>query len=182
MPGAAMLSPSRIITEVLELVGRRSEQGRETHVLLLGPPSGESIETFSAAGAHVTVEGEDRLTPPLAYPDESFDLILASDVLDMLDDDEARELSREWRRILRPGGRVFLLVRRGTGRTIPRFRLDVARDGRLRLTPVPGSSSASRPRSNREIDSLMRPMRVDEIYLRRDGLREVAVKRQPRPG
>ena len=44
----------------------------------------------------------------LDFPDESFDLVIASDVLEHIDD-EALAL-REWRRVLRPGGRLLVFV------------------------------------------------------------------------
>lgn len=44
----------------------------------------------------------------LAFPDASFDLVIASDVLEHIED-EAQAL-REWARVLRPGGQLLVFV------------------------------------------------------------------------
>jgi SAM-dependent methyltransferase len=44
----------------------------------------------------------------LDFPDASFDLVLASDVLEHIEDEE--RAAREWSRVLRPGGRILVFV------------------------------------------------------------------------
>lgn len=44
----------------------------------------------------------------LAFPDNSFDLLLASDVLEHIADEQ--QAAREWCRVLRPGGRMLVFV------------------------------------------------------------------------
>lgn len=44
----------------------------------------------------------------LAFPDNSFDLLLASDVLEHIADEQ--QAAREWCRVLRPGGRMIVFV------------------------------------------------------------------------
>jgi len=44
----------------------------------------------------------------LDFPDQSFDLLLASDVLEHIEDEE--RATHEWHRVLRPGGRMIVFV------------------------------------------------------------------------
>lgn len=44
----------------------------------------------------------------LAFPDNSFDLVIASDVLEHIEDEAAA--LREWHRVLRPGGQLLVFV------------------------------------------------------------------------
>lgn len=44
----------------------------------------------------------------LTFPDDSFDLVIASDVLEHIKEDT--QALREWRRVLRPGGRLLVFV------------------------------------------------------------------------
>ena len=67
--------------------------------------SADSIALAQARGlSNVAVMDGAHLT----FPDQSFDLLIASDVLEHIED-EAQAL-REWRRVLRPGGRLIVFV------------------------------------------------------------------------
>ncbi len=70
-------------------------------------PAGPALEHCRARGL-----GEDVVVPGSAsaipFPDASFDLVTAFDVLEHLDDDRAG--LAEIRRVLRPGGRLLLTV------------------------------------------------------------------------
>lgn len=167
---------SQQLSELLRRLERQAEEGGEgPRVLLHGPPSGRSIETFHALGARVTVEGETVPQLPLGYPDRQFDLILAADVLDRLEDESARRLAAEWARVLTPRGRVLLLARQ-IGVSMPAFRVDVAPGGLLELTGSKRLAPRVFPRSNREIHKIVAPLAVQAIALRRDGLREISLR------
>lgn len=68
-----------------------------------------------AAAGHVEPQVGD-CTDLLRFPDDSFDVVFASNLLEHLVRDAATTLLRETSRVLRPGGRLLLLQ--------PNFRLD----------------------------------------------------------
>ncbi|MDH3284402.1 MAG: class I SAM-dependent methyltransferase [Acidobacteriota bacterium] len=176
---AATVPPSKVVRGLIRFVARQIESGESCRVLVCGPPSGPTIEVFSGIGCRVTVEGERTQRVPLDYPDDTFELLLGFDQLDFLDDESARALVAEWRRVLRPGGRVYMLSRQNAGQmAAARLRVDVRTDGSLELRPSPDLADRPRKRSNRQIQTMLAPMAVDELYLRRDGLREISGKKR----
>ncbi|MEM6368048.1 MAG: class I SAM-dependent methyltransferase [Myxococcota bacterium] len=109
---------------VLRLL-HRYDIGGGTRVMDVGCSSGRLVAALEAEG--VEAHGVDvsqaavdachadglyriRLRPAddIDAPDDHFDAVIASDVLEHLDDDVAA--LREWHRILRPGGRLFAFV------------------------------------------------------------------------
>ena len=169
---------SRLLRELEESLARAVEHGRTPRVLLCGPPSGTTIETFTRQGCRVTVEGGDAASVPIDQPDNTFDLLLGFDVLDRLDDEQAAPLVAEWARVLAPGGRAYLLARAVHFEGSVAFRGEVLPGARLRLAESRLGGGSVRTRQNRELESLVRPLEVAEILLRRDKLREVlCVKR-----
>ncbi|MDQ7006891.1 MAG: class I SAM-dependent methyltransferase [Acidobacteriota bacterium] len=168
---------SRFLLEVFEKIERRSEEGSAYRVLIVGPPSGRTIETFSRHGARVTVDGEDWPELPLSHADAAFDLVVGLDLVDLLEDETAAALGAEWARVLVPGGKVFLVSRTGAARLSSAERLEVLEDASLRALPRAGTRSRLISRGNRALERLLEPLIVDEILLRRDGLREVVYKR-----
>ncbi|MFD1467492.1 class I SAM-dependent methyltransferase [Hymenobacter caeli] len=100
--------------------------GPEAAILEVGCSGGPLLQRLRAAG-YADVSGIDVSGPAialaqargvpnvavmdgaaLAFADERFDLVVASDVLEHIAD-EARAL-REWTRVLRPGGRLLVFV------------------------------------------------------------------------
>src|SRR2546425_5336271 len=67
--------------------------------------SDEAVEFCRARGVAPVTQA---VAEELPYDDESFDLVTGFDVIEHLDDDVAG--LREMRRVLRPGGRVMLIV------------------------------------------------------------------------
>lgn len=87
--------------------GRLVEQLRHRgHEVVTGVDLSESaIAACRSRGLEdVHVMPADRLD----FDDASYDAIIASDVLEHIEDDRAALL--EWRRVLRPGGRLFIFV------------------------------------------------------------------------
>ncbi len=170
-------SVCRFLAEVFDKIARRLEEGACYRVLIAGPPSGRTIETFSRRGARVTVDGEDLPELPLSHADETFDLVLGLDLIDLLEDEAAAALGAEWARVLLPGGKVFLVSRSAAARLTAGERLEVLEDASLHPVARGGTRSRLIERGNRALERLFRPLLVDEILLRRDGLREVVYKR-----
>lgn len=174
---AVISSQSKTLQELQFLMDRRLAEGGTPQVLLVGPPTGSLIEVFNQRGGRVTVEGEDRPSLPLALDDESFDIILAFDLLDFLPDDDVMALAKDWARVLKPGGRVFLVARSTRDRSARRFRPEGGPDGSLVLVPRQESSTLFHPRANAEWHKVTGALELGEIVLRRDGLREISLKR-----
>jgi SAM-dependent methyltransferase len=175
---AAHVSDSRVVPALIRFASRRVAASGSCRVLLFGPPSGRTIEAFSSAGCRVTVEGERTPKTRLDYGVDTFDLLLVLDLLDFLDERRAASLASEWQRVLRPGGRIYMLSRQKSREPGPRLRVDIRPDAKIELHPMPGGTEQVRLRSNREIESLLAPLTVDEVHLRRDGLREIAGRKR----
>lgn len=179
VPSAALLSPSRQLAQRIASLRRQAQSG-PARVLLTGPASSRSIETFHGLGCRVTVDGDRIPELPLGAADEWYDLVLGYDTLDLLGDAEARALAQEWARVLRSGGALYLLARRELAQAPPPLRVDVAEDGALQLTSLRAAEhdheqerSVVRTRQNADFTRLLAPLAVEEIALRRDGWREI---------
>ncbi len=177
-PPSTSLTGSRLLGDLLAGLPRRAVAGGSPRVLLAGPPSGPTIETFHGVGCKVTVAGDDE-PARLGLPDRSVDLVLGFDLLDLLDTDRARETAAEWARLIRPSGGLYLLARRDPTVYPPPWRVDVLPDATMRLVPLPegGPVPVVRPRTNRELEEIVRPLQLRDIFLRRDGMREIICRR-----
>ncbi len=176
-PPATTLTASRLMADLLSGLPRRAAPGSSPRVLLSGPPSGATIETFHALGCRVTVAGDDRPTSPLAIEDKSVDLVLGWDTLDLLDGKDARIVAAEWARVIRPSGGLYLLARQDKTILPPPWRVDVLPEGSLRLVPTADGTREVYPRQNREIEEIVRPLALRDIFLRKGGLREILCRR-----
>ncbi|MFN7965261.1 MAG: class I SAM-dependent methyltransferase [Acidobacteriota bacterium] len=177
LPGAALLSPSRQLAQAIAGLRRKAQEGTP-RVLLCGPASSRSIETFHALGCRVTVEGDAQPCIPLAALDESLDLILGFDALDLQSDADARALAAEWARVLKVGGALYLLARREPTQAPPFLKIDVSEDGSLKLNSLLEPAPTIRIRQNADFSRMVAPLMVDEIALRRDGLREILCRKR----
>jgi SAM-dependent methyltransferase len=89
----------------------------------LAEHAGEGVEHFVASATDLSI-----------FPSSSFDVVFASNVLEHLARDEIQQALAEFRRVLRPGGRVILLQ--------PNFRHCASRyyDDYTHLTPLSDKS------------------------------------------
>ncbi len=177
-PAGVVVFPSRLLGDILASCRRRAGAGEARGILVAGPSSGATIETFHTAGCRVTVTGDEAPCAKVDAPDASFDVVLGFDVLDHLSDREARTCAAEWARLMRPGGGLYLLARQDRTQHPNPWRVDALPDGGLRLHPLPRSGRPLFPRQNREIEDIVRPLLVRDIHLRRDGFREVLCRKR----
>lgn len=169
-------SPSRVLGNLLQQAQRRAES-TPLKVLLIGPPSGRMIELFHRIGCRVTVDGEETPSVPIAHEDDSFDLIVGADCIDFLDDEFAERIVVEWLRVLRPSGRLYLIARDMVVESTPRYRVEIGPNGDVLLSPHKRVAARKHLRSNRCLEHLLEPLQVEEIFLRRDGLREITAQK-----
>jgi SAM-dependent methyltransferase len=94
-----------------------------------GAPSGTMEQAFAHAGIELVLWDLDKQPYPL--PDKSFDLVVMTEVLEHLREYPAHALA-EVRRILRPGGRLYLTTP-NAAYVRNRFRLVI---GRSVMTPL----------------------------------------------
>lgn len=171
-------TPSRVIAGLLEGLQRQSEHGLLPRVLLTGPPTGPMIEAFTKIGCRVSVEADDAARVPITQPDNTFDVILGFDALDVLDDEPARELTAEWARVLRASGRLYLITRAKHNEEREALRFEIERGGGILIRRLRPIASAFFRRSSRELEQLVSPLLPDEDFLRRDGLREFLCRKR----
>jgi hypothetical protein len=77
-----------------------------------------------------------------------------------------------------PGGQLYLLTRREPTQAPPTLRVDISQDGTFRLQTVGRVDAPIKVRQNADFTRLLAPMSIDEIALRRDGLRELLCRRR----
>jgi hypothetical protein len=116
----------------------------------------------------------------LGHADETFELLLGFDLMDQLDDTAGRALGAEWARVLRRGGRVYMLARPPEANRGRPLRVEMDEGGALWISEREGEGSLPvRGRGNRSLESLLAPLELDAICLRRDGMREILFRRTP---
>ncbi|GAB4375810.1 MAG: hypothetical protein Kow0062_15280 [Acidobacteriota bacterium] len=152
--------------------------GGQPRVLLTGPPTGRTIDALTALGCRVSVEADDRTPVTIEHPDATFDAVLGFDLLDQLDDRQARRLVAEWVRVLKEGGLLFVVARAPHERTDDALRFEVLPDGGLAVEVRPRRAATIRRRGNAGLERLLAGFEIEEHFLRRDGLRELLARRR----
>jgi SAM-dependent methyltransferase len=165
-------------------------QKSKPEILDLGPLCGDTLVYLADRGARVAVEEFDRPPPrdeadpeapppdPLSVdqPDERFDLVLAWEQFDFVDDQSADELAAEVRRVLAPGGRLLMIAMNNS----PTSPVTSGRPARYRLTgddqvvreELPGEPLRRWCRPTRDIERALAPLKVEKLHLHRNQTRE----------
>jgi SAM-dependent methyltransferase len=119
------------------------------------------------------------LATAFPLPDESFDAIVAWDIFNYYDQEAARLVAAEVRRILRPGGLVlaYFHARRLDQPESPgRYRIlderSVARD------PLGGPLMRRTVYQNRDIEKMFTGLRIVELYFLKNGVREILMEKK----
>jgi SAM-dependent methyltransferase len=116
------LASRRLI--VLDWVRRRYPERRDLNILDVGCGTGlmmrdmadmgtvDGVDIADEAVEYCRQRGVEHVTQAsvveLPFPNQHFDVITGVDILEHIEDDVAA--LREWRRVLKPGGRLFLFV------------------------------------------------------------------------
>jgi hypothetical protein len=136
-------------------------------------------EINSARGATVPGSPEDTLFEAYLPPGhQSFDLVLAWDVFNYVDRDQALDLASRLARLCRAGARLFAIV--GTGDTTPgRFRnYGIVDDGRVSCRMTGERAHTGRGFAPAAFERMLEGFRVEHSFVLTDGMREyVAVRR-----
>ena len=194
-PGDGTVYRSKAVPRLLDHLS-----GLKNPVLLdLGPVVGANVSFLGdRLGCKVYIEdvysdlaalvqrGDEAAIAPwvracLAREPASVDAVLAWDVADYLDDDEASALVARIVRVLRPGGMVLALFT--TARIDRPFcRKYIIEDAdHLRHRWVPFARSVRRVRLGGDVERLFAPLQAEEVYLLRHRQRETLFRRRAGP-
>jgi len=185
--GQGTLFHSKALRLFLERLGR-SPRARALDV---GPVCGENIDLL-ARRLHrlyvcdlflrlhrLLVAGRpaDRLWAHLDYDQAEFHGILLWDLVDRLEDEQARQLAGTCRRLLRPGGLLALvsMPEDRIGSQVHSLVLDQGLGVHPRLQPH--LELELHPRSNRRVQQLLEPFSVLQSFIYRNGIREFVLLR-----
>jgi len=158
---------------------------RPTRHIVLPPRTFQRAgEPGSAARQHAlgTAAWKSPLPTRFGFDAESFDAIIAWDVVDFYDPDSARLIAAEMRRILKPGGLVlsFYHAKRATAPARPwRYRIvDESRFSReaTNFAPMPRQVY-----QNRDIEKMFTGLRIIEQYYLKCGVREILLEKRSAP-
>ena len=147
-----------------------------------GPPAGGTPRSpLAARGANALPAR--RLATSFAYPDETFDAVIAWDVFNYYDPVGAHQVAAETRRILKPGGLVlsYFHARRFDGPHAP-ARYRILDDRQVACDPSDGPAMACHLYQNRDIEKLFAGLSIIELYFLKNSMREILMeKRLGRP-
>jgi hypothetical protein len=118
------------------------------------------------------------LPTSFAYPDETFDAVIAWDVFNYYDPAAAHRMAAETRRVLKPGGLVlsYFHARRFEHPQSP-ARYRVLDDRRVACDPGIGPSLACHLYQNRDIEKLFAGLRIIELYFLKNSMREILMEK-----
>lgn len=173
-------------SKVLQLLAGTFEKHRNSLVLDVGPVCNENIEFFARRVKRLSVcdlfirlnrdrrKGlkTNRVWRNLDYAPRSFDAINLWDLMEHLDDNEARRLTEICCNMLKPNGLLFVTAfeKQPAPREVSSFV--TGQDFQLSLRPLPGLYLPWHYRHNRALISLLMPLLVVKIFCYRSGIRE----------
>jgi hypothetical protein len=122
--------------------------------------------------SEMTQEGRAKrfLETTMLYPDDTFDAVLAWDILDYLDNDLMAKLAARITSLVRDGGVVFAMFHARKPILFHRYRVLDAQN--LELIPASCPFQPQRVFQNREISNLFSRYRTSKMFVGRDQLRE----------
>ena len=173
-------------SEILQLLVGTIEKHRNSLILDVGPVCNENIEFFARRVkklyicdlfARLDRDRRKGLKPNcfwryLDYAPDSFDAINLWDLLEHLDDNEARKMTEICVKMLKPHGLLFITAfeEQPAPREVCSFV--TGKDSRMSLRPQPGLDLPWHYRHYRALISLLMPFPVVKIFSYRIGIRE----------
>lgn len=117
-----------------------------------------------------TIRAARFLETTLNYPPDTFDAVLAWDLLDYLEPELVSELVARLTTLVRDGGVVLAMFHARKPEAFHRYRVLDAQN--LELIPAPCPFAPQRVLQNREISNLFRRFRTSKSFVGRDQIRE----------
>ena len=152
----------KVYTEDLLLAWKEFLRAEEERLRALLPE--EATPMLPAARAETFLRGS------LQYPAETFDAVLAWDLLDYLDNEMVTRVLARLAVLLRDGGVVLAVFHSRRPEAFHRYR--VLDDQHIELLPAPALFPVQRIYQNREILNLFSRFRTLKTFVGRDQLRE----------
>ncbi len=114
-----------------------------------------------------------------AYPDETFDALVAWDIFNYYDPGAMTLLASEARRILKPGGLLlgYFHARRPEGPETPR-RYRILDEGRVACDRQPGPALRRHVYQNRDIEKMFIGLSIVELYFLKNATRELLMEKK----
>jgi SAM-dependent methyltransferase len=114
-----------------------------------------------------------------AYPDETFDALVAWDIFNYFDPGAMTLLAAEARRILKPGGLLlgYFHARRPEGPETPR-RYRILDEGRVACDGQPGPPLRRHVYQNRDIEKMFMGLSIVELYFLKNATRELLMEKK----
>ncbi len=121
----------------------------------------------------------DLLPTRFAYPDETFDALVAWDIFNYYDPGAMTLLAAEARRILKPGGLLlgYFHARRPEGPETPR-RYRILDEGRVACDRQPGPPLRRHVYQNRDIEKMFMGLSIVELYFLKNATRELLMEKK----
>jgi SAM-dependent methyltransferase len=161
---------------------------RSRHIVL--PPRTFARSASAIAGARPAAAPPPRtpLATRFAYPDATFDGIVAWDLFNFYDPESARAVAADVARVLKPGGLVFAYFHsRSTDGAAGPARYRIVDETRLEAEPFSGRPLARHLYQNRDIEKMFTGLRIAELCFLKSGVREMVLEKRtpasaPPPG
>lgn len=159
---------------------------RPTRHIVLPPRTfhrtGGTSPTARPVSSRDAASWKSPLPTRFSFDDESFDAIVAWDVIDFYDPESARLIAAEVRRVLKPGGLVlsFFHAKRATEPTRPK-RYQIVEENQFSRQVTSFAPMPRQVYQNRDIEKMFTGLRIIEQYYLKNGLREILMEKRSAP-
>ena len=185
--------PDAYTSRICKLFADSLEHCSDPQVLDVGPVCEENIMFFSKRVKRLFVcdifsrlhqsrrkkKPFNKVEQILDYPERSFDGILLWDLVDRLDEAEAKDLIRVLQMMIRPGGTLMIaaLSRQTFLTDVNTFVM--GKDFHITFRPQKHLDLYMNHRHNREIMTMFSPLSLAKAQINKTGFREFLLQRSP---